>query len=194
MLFCVVRTCCCSTNQVWCYATIGTFAGWNQELAGVCLQASGNMSHMEAQVASLQQALLQAKHLMHVKLQDAVAGQKQSDKTVKVTQRRFCYCLHWSIRSNKQKVVLTSVMVTAQSIMSFAHLLLSPHGLQTSMAVRLLQVCAYIQTCQRCFAKPFRAPLSVLLHSALSSSHIIPYLACQHQCIEGRYAYLWHIA
>ena len=47
------------------------------------------MSHMEAQVASLQQALLQAKHLMHVKLQDAVAGQKQSDKTVKVNTASF---------------------------------------------------------------------------------------------------------
>ncbi len=42
------------------------------------------MSHLEAQVASLQQSLLQAKTLMHIELQDAVAGQNQANKTAKV--------------------------------------------------------------------------------------------------------------
>ncbi|DBB13069.1 TPA: hypothetical protein ACH3X3_005801 [Trebouxia sp. C0006] len=49
-------------------------------------QASGNVSHLEAQVASLQQSLLQAKTLMHIELQDAVAGQNQANKTAKAVQ------------------------------------------------------------------------------------------------------------
>ncbi len=47
------------------------------------------MSHLEAQVASLQQSLLQAKTLMHIELQDAVAGQNQANKTVKVIKGSF---------------------------------------------------------------------------------------------------------
>lgn len=60
----------------------------------VCvIQTSGNVSHLETQIASLQQALLQAKNLMHVKLQDAVAGHRQADKTVKVFLSML-HCTH----------------------------------------------------------------------------------------------------
>lgn len=52
------------------------------------------MSHLEAQVASLQQSLLQAKTLMHIELQDAVAGQNQANKTVRVIKGSFAF-LHW---------------------------------------------------------------------------------------------------
>ncbi|DBA86863.1 TPA: hypothetical protein ACH3X2_005327 [Trebouxia sp. C0005] len=52
----------------------------------VLAQASGNVSHLEAQVASLQQSLLQAKTLMHVELQDAVAGRNQANKTIRAVQ------------------------------------------------------------------------------------------------------------
>ncbi|KAL0029949.1 hypothetical protein WJX77_009324 [Trebouxia sp. C0004] len=52
----------------------------------VLAQASGSVSHLEAQVASLQQSLLQAKTLMHIELQDAVAGQNQANKTVRAVQ------------------------------------------------------------------------------------------------------------
>lgn len=70
-------------------------SGWLASLcikasAHVWLQASGKVSHLEAQVASLQQSLLKAKHLVHVKLQDAVAGHRQANKTVQVEQRRLC--------------------------------------------------------------------------------------------------------
>ncbi|KAA6423576.1 MAG: hypothetical protein FRX49_06636 [Trebouxia sp. A1-2] len=53
----------------------------------VLAQASGNVSHLEAQVASLQQSLLQAKTLMHVELQDAVAGRNQANKTIRASAR-----------------------------------------------------------------------------------------------------------
>ena len=50
------------------------------------MQTSANVSDLETQVTSLQQTLLQAKNLMHVRLQDAISGQKQAEKTVKVCQ------------------------------------------------------------------------------------------------------------
>ena len=71
--------------------------------ANIRLQASGKVSHLEAQVASLQQSLLKAKNLVHVKLQDAVAGHRQANKTVQVEPRRLCLsprdhcqtCMRW---------------------------------------------------------------------------------------------------
>jgi len=52
------------------------------------------VSHLEAQVARLQQSLLQAKTLLHVELQDAVAGQNQANKTVRVIKGSFAF-LQW---------------------------------------------------------------------------------------------------
>lgn len=73
-------------------------SGWLASLcsnasAHVWLQASGKVSHLEAQVASLQQSMLKAKNLVYVKLQDAVAGHRQANKTVQVEHRRLCLSL-----------------------------------------------------------------------------------------------------
>ena len=48
------------------------------------VQASGNVSQLEAQVAGLQQSLLQAKDLLQVKLQDAVVARKQAEHQIRV--------------------------------------------------------------------------------------------------------------
>ena len=48
------------------------------------MQTSGRVSGMEAEIASLQQAVLQAKKVVNGKLQDATAGQKQAEKNAKV--------------------------------------------------------------------------------------------------------------
>ena len=49
------------------------------------MQASGNVSQLEAQVAGLQQSLLEAKDLTCVKLQEAVAARHQANTQIKVS-------------------------------------------------------------------------------------------------------------
>lgn len=49
------------------------------------VQASGNVSQLEAQVAGLQQSLLEAKDLTRVKLQEAVAARHQANTQIKVS-------------------------------------------------------------------------------------------------------------
>lgn len=48
------------------------------------VQASGNVSQLEAQVAGLQQSLLQAKDVLHLKLQDALGARRQAEKHMRV--------------------------------------------------------------------------------------------------------------
>lgn len=48
------------------------------------LQASGNVSQLEAQVAGLQESLLQAKDLLQVKLQDALVARRQAEQQIRV--------------------------------------------------------------------------------------------------------------
>ena len=49
------------------------------------MQASGNVSQLEAQVAGLQQSLLQAKDLLQVKLQDALVARRQAEQQIRVS-------------------------------------------------------------------------------------------------------------
>lgn len=66
------------------------------------VQASGNVSQLEAQVAGLQQSLLQAKDLVHVKLQDAVLARKQADKQIKASYTHT-NMPHYSMRRSALK-------------------------------------------------------------------------------------------
>ncbi|DBA78815.1 TPA: hypothetical protein ACH3X1_008710 [Trebouxia sp. C0004] len=76
----------------------------------VLAQASGSVSHLEAQVASLQQSLLQAKTLMHIELQDAVAGQNQANKTVRAVQDA----------NDRLRQMLRATVTTKQTSSSFS--------------------------------------------------------------------------
>lgn len=49
------------------------------------MQASGNVSQLEVQVAGLQQSLLQAKDLLQVKLQDALVARRQAEQQIRVS-------------------------------------------------------------------------------------------------------------
>lgn len=48
------------------------------------MQASGNVSQLEAQVAGLQESLLQAQDLLHLKLQDALVARRQAERHMRV--------------------------------------------------------------------------------------------------------------
>lgn len=52
------------------------------------------MSQLEAQVAGLQQSLLQAKDLLQVKLQDAVVARRQAEHQIRVR----CEALAMAVR------------------------------------------------------------------------------------------------
>lgn len=55
-----------------------------KQLRCALVQASGNVSQLEAQVAELQQSLLQAKDVLHLKLQDALGARRQSEQHMRV--------------------------------------------------------------------------------------------------------------
>ena len=48
------------------------------------VQASGKVSQLGAQVAGLQQSLLQAQDVLHRKLQDALLGHRQAERHIRV--------------------------------------------------------------------------------------------------------------
>ena len=49
------------------------------------MQVSGDVSQVEAQLASLQQALLHGKDLLHQQLQDQIAARQQAEQTAQVS-------------------------------------------------------------------------------------------------------------
>lgn len=57
------------------------------------MQASGNVSQLEAQVAGLQQSLLQAKDLLQVKLQDALVARRQAEHQIRVRRGALAVAL-----------------------------------------------------------------------------------------------------
>lgn len=50
------------------------------------MQVSGDVSQVEAQLASLQQALLHGKDVLHNRLQDEMTARQQAEQTAEVWQ------------------------------------------------------------------------------------------------------------
>lgn len=79
----VLHTIFATAKQVWA------------SKARLHVQANGNVSQLEAQVAGLQQSVLQARDMLHVKLQDAVGARKQAEQQLRVrcVHAPVCLCV-----------------------------------------------------------------------------------------------------